>query len=138
MSLLSYNGVFLPYSTATQFDQRALRDESDTDWYLTEFNIKAQCVVNKNYLGLLAPDLAPGGVPVTDNAAAIMAAIRTRLMQHRRRLSFTFNGVELIPQPQQGVPGTVDAQNGPKPQSCQIVQLTNVTFLIVYHIIARY
>jgi hypothetical protein len=85
-----------------------------------------------------------------------MRAIRKDLMQQRRTLSFTFNGVELIPAATAGANanyqlgteggnsennsggGTVDARNGPMPQSCTITPLTNTTFLIVYHITAWY
>lgn len=136
MSLITYNGVSLPYSETTRFNQRAVRDESDTDWYLTEFDIETTTLVNANYLGLLAPDInVTGG---TRNTADIMNVIRTRLLTHRKKLSFTFNNVELIPQPIQGNAGTCDAANGPKPQRCQIIQLTDATFIISFHIIAHY
>jgi hypothetical protein len=92
--------------------------------------------VNVNYLGMLAPDLTiPNG---TQNPADIMNVIRTRLMRHRRKLSFKVNGVEMIPQPQNGNKGTVDADNGPKPQYCTPLMLTDTTFMVQYQIIARY
>lgn len=137
MSAITYNGVGLPYAFTTQFQQEALYDDvGQTDWYLTKFDIQAQAVVNANYISLLAPDLAVEGASA--NAANIMQAVRTRLLQPRRELSVTFNGHELIPQPTAGQQGVVDARNGPMPQSCNIVQLNNETFLILYHIIAHY
>lgn len=125
-------------SETTTFSQDVVRDESGTDWHLTKFEIKTACIINANYLAMLAPDLFVAGNPVTSNPADIMAVVQPRLMQHRRDLSFTFNGVELIPRPQQGLTGTVDAMNGPKPQSCTYTLLTNTTFLMTYYIIAHY
>lgn len=73
------------------------------------------------------------------NAADIMRTIRNKLLQPRRQLSFTFNGIELIPTNDPNVtPGVVDAKNGPQPQKCVITQLTSTTFLITYHIVAHY
>lgn len=138
MSLLSYNGIYFPYGATTDFVQEALRDDlSDTDWYCTKFDISTQAVVNINYLQLLAPDLV--NLPREGRGPAdIMDVIRTRLIQHRRSLAFTFNDRNLIPSVQNGLPGTVDAQNGPKPQYCKIDQLTDTSFLITYRIIAHY
>src|SRR5690606_6277255 len=56
----------------------------------------------------------------------------------RKTLSFKFNNYELIPQVQRGTNGSCDAVNGPQPQDCQILQLTNETFLILYRITAQY
>jgi len=106
---------------------------------LTRFDIKVDCIINANYLNQLGV-LLNNGLPATDNAAVIMKAIRDKLMQRRKQLSVTMNGQELIPQNQQGVANdaSVDAQNGPIPQSCIITDLTNVTFSLHYHIIASY
>ncbi len=67
-----------------------------------------------------------------------MAVVRSRLLQQRKPLQYTFNGFDLIPRAQQTTVGTVDAKNGPQPQSCNIIYLTNNTFLVRYHIIAHY
>lgn len=143
MSLLNYNGITLPYPITTGFSQNVLYDpEGGVDWYCTQFDISVQAILNVNYLSTIF-NSALIGAAAADNAALIMDAIRTTLLQPRRTLSFKCNGVELIPQ-QQGVDGTpigsgtVDAQNGPKPQSCVITQLNSVTFLINYRIIAHY
>lgn len=141
MSIYAYGDgstkVTLPYAVTRRFVQEVLYDESDTDWYVTRFDIEVECVINANYLSQIAPDLVVAGRPVTDNAAAIMDVIRTRLSKPRKTLSVQFNGVELIPQ-KAGVVGTVDAMNGPKPRNCQILQLTNVTFLVVWNVVAHY
>ncbi len=137
MSLVTYNGISLPYSNFIRFKQEAMRDEmSDTDWYLQKFDIEVQCLIDVDYLAALAPDLIGFLTPI--NPAGIMQAIRARLMVHRKTLSVTFNGQELIPKIQQGITGTVDAQNGPKPQDCTFVEMTNKLFVMRYHIIAHY
>lgn len=131
MSSFTYHGVTLPYVNITRFAQDAVREESDTDWILTKFDIEAASVVNDNYLSLLAPGLS------TTNPCDIMNSIRTLLLKPRQALSVKFGGVELIPAATGGS-GTVDAMNGPKPQSCRIIQMSNTTWLILYHIVAHY
>lgn len=139
MSIVRYNGITLPYANTVQFRQEAVYDDTgSTDWYCTKFDIRVQSTIHAAYMGMLAPELVDGGAPVTDNAAVIMAAVRTTLLQPRRTLSFTFNGEELIPQAQGSNAGTVDAQNGPMPQSCTVIKLNNITFLVDYHITAHY
>lgn len=143
MSVVAYNGVVLPYSRITSFRQEVLREEGDTDWYLTKFDVTCECVINMEYLSLILPDISanPAQGP-SSSVADIMNVVTFRLMQHRKTLSIKFNGTELIPQPPVGGPrvvaGTVDAFNGPKPQSCVPVTFTDNTFLVVYHIIAHY
>ncbi|MDO8671338.1 MAG: hypothetical protein Q7O66_07890 [Dehalococcoidia bacterium] len=136
MSAISYNGIFLPYAYTTQFRQESKYDESDTDWFCTKFDIQVEAIVNADYLPLLLPSL----VGKTDNAAVIMRAVYQSLMQPRRTLSVQMNGVELIPQATAagGNKGTVDAQNGPRPQFCSITQLNTTNFLILWHVIAHY
>ncbi len=110
----------------------------------TKFDITVQSIINVEYLSLLATQLLDAGNPATHNPAEIMKAVRSRLLQQRKTLSYKFNDVELIPAKQSRdgsentLPGTVDAKNGPLPQSCIINTLTNTTFLITYHIIAHY
>lgn len=141
MSVIQYNGVVLPYAFFTNFDQQPLYDDQGgVDWYVTKFDIKAQAVLNFEYLGAIAPEL----VGRTTNPADIAKFIRERLLQPRRILSVQFNGVELLPQRQVNASGTmigtgeVDAKNGPQPQSCTLTQLTNTTFLATFHIVAHY
>lgn len=135
MSVISYNGITLPYSSTTTFDQSPVRDEmGQTDWCGTKFDIQVQCILNINYMSTIAPSYT-SATPA--NAADVMKLIRYDLLQHRKSLSFKVNGVELIPQ-KAGVQGTVDIRNGPIPQSCVINQLTTETFLVTYHVIAEY
>lgn len=135
MSIFAYNGVTLAYPHFIDFNHIPVRDpQSDTDWHLERYDIKVQTIINLDYLSTIAPDL----VGVVANAAEIMQAIRYRLQLHRCQLSVTFNGKEYIPIRQGGNDGYVDAKNGPKPQLCQLFEMTNTSFLLNYHIIAHY
>lgn len=134
MSQVIYNGVTIPYAFHTSFRQEVVYDDmGGTDWTCTRFDIEIQAVINSDYANMIYPALEG----VTDNAAVFMKAIRTALLQPRRQLQVTFNGVDLIPAATAGL-GTVDVKNGPKPQHCNITQLTNTTFLVSYRIIAHY
>ena len=150
MSVVTYNGVSLPYPLAVDFQQDVVYDDvSGTDRYLTKFDIKVQTYITSNYLSLLYPTLLNSvGDPLTINPAAIMKIVRQKLLQPRKTLSYKMNGVELLPLNQNAasspgaatepIIGTVDAKNGPIPQSCNIVNLTNSSFLMTFHIIAHY
>ena len=133
MGQLVYNGVSLPYPFTTQFSQQGVGDDSDTDLVYTRFDIRTISLVNANYLAVLLPDIT-GLTSVVD----MMTLLRQRLLARRRALSYTFNNVELIPQPPPPQQGTVDARNGPIPQHCEITQLTDTTFIIDYRIIAHF
>lgn len=139
MSLLTYNGIQLPYGHTTQFFQEAVTDESGTDWYCTRFTIRVQTIVNPNYITSLVPDEADREIlgDSLNDPAMIMNLIRSQLLRKRRRLSFVVNGVEMIPQVDANV-GTVDVRNGPDPKSCNIFTLTADTFLVDYLIVAHY
>ncbi len=139
MSRLRYNRVTLPYTETVHFRQESVYDEvGGVDWFLTKFDIRVQAIINSNYLSDIAPALLnDANQPLTDNAAAIMKLIRVDLMKPKQALSFKFNGFELLPESPAQQP-FVDARNGPQPQSCEIIQFNNCTFMIVYHIIAHY
>lgn len=134
MSVIIYNNVQLPYSNTTQFLQQSVYEESDTDRILTKFDITTQCLINSSYAAQLSPVLAG----LTQNPADFMAWVRQKLLAQRQTLSVVVNGVELIPQPQVGQIGTVDAKNGPQPQYCQIIALNDTLFLVNYRIVANY
>ena len=145
MSIATYNSVQLPYAHITQFEQKVMYDEEGhTDWYVTQFDIRIQTVINVDYLASLAPSLL-GNVSAS-NPAAVMVAIRKALLTPRKQLSLKFNGIELIPQISTTSPGnttttiktSVDAQNGPQPQACTFHMMTNTTFLLTWHVIAKY
>ncbi len=137
MSLLSYNTVVLPFPYLTRFDQEAVWEDSGTDFYLSRFNIGCRCVVNSNYLPLLAPSLVKAdGTLVTTNPADIQNIIYQKLMTPRSALSLKMNGVDLIPTSVGG--GTPDAKSGPHPQRCTFTTLTNTSFIMQWDCIAHY
>ncbi len=139
MSKIRYGGVTIPYAFTTSFRQEAVYDElGGTDYYVTRFTIECQGILNTAYIAEICPDLViQAGMDFTDNAGDLMNIIRKRLLKPRQDLSITVNGVELIPKIT-GLPGTVDSQNGPKPQHCTITPLTTKTFLLTYEIQAEY
>lgn len=122
------------------FARKALYEESRTDWYVTQFDIRIQCMLNMSYLNV---NTTPGGVgiirPVNlTKPANIVNLLWTMLMTPRKKLSYNVDGVEMIPQSQANLTGGVDAMNGPQPQHCNIMQLTPTSFILDYHIIAHY
>lgn len=133
MSLVIYNGISLPYAYHTHFQQEAVYDESGTNWIATKFDISIQCVLNTNYVTIIDPTVAAGANPAT-----IMATIRRKLLKPRQQLQIIVGGVNLVPNLQAGNKGYVDAMNGPQPQSCQIAELTNTTFLVVWRVTANF
>lgn len=135
MSLLCYNGVSLPYMTTTAFSQEAEYDESDTDLMVTKFDITVQGVLNTAYINSIDPTM--GTDSSVNNPAAINNWIRSKLLAPRRYLSFKVNDTEMIPRVL-SQRGTTDSLNGPRPKLCNIIWLTNSTFLIQYRIVAKY
>jgi hypothetical protein len=136
MSLVTYNGVVLPYPMHSQFSQEAVKDESGTDWMYLKFDIAVQCVVSSDYMRLLLPDLE--GVRNPDSPAAVMTIVRTRLMEQRKKLSVIVNGVELIPRSPNGVTIGIDAKNGPEPKTVDITALNSEAFIVTFRIVAHY
>ncbi len=136
MSAMTYNGVNFPYVMVTRFTQTAVGDDQgDTDWCYLKSDLTVQAILNLCHLPMIAPDVAAGAAKNPQDVANL---IRSRLLQRRRRLSFTFNGINMIPEPQAGLDGVVDARNGPIPQSCDWVELNNTTILFNYNIIAHH
>jgi len=138
MSLLTYNGIPLPYPFTTNFEMSPIRDSSDTDWYATKFDITIHTLLNSEFLNSLSALLYNFGEPLTNHSGDILLNLWSTLMKHRRSLSFVVGGVEMIPQPQGKNAGTVDVMNGPKPQSCKLTRITDTTIALDYHIIAHY
>lgn len=146
MSEVIYNGVSLPWPFYTRFNQEAVYDQSpsggNTDWIGTKYDIEIMATVNFNYLGMLCSELQNAdGTPKTTNPVDIIRIIKWKLLQPRRSLSILYNGQELIPVTQQGMAranSPSDSDNGPKPQSVNITQMTEALFLIQFHVIAMY
>lgn len=139
MSQFFYNGVVLPAPLISNFEQRSTYDElGGASWQIVKYDIRLQSIFNFAYKDALTFSIPADLAAFCTDAPTLMKAIRKLLLQPRKLLSVSFNGFELIPLEQNDLPGTVDAQNGPKPQSCTIKMLTNESFLVDYHIIAHY
>lgn len=141
MSVLIYNGVTLPLAFCTRFEQTALGDEmSDTDWYMNQYDIQVQSIINVDYLSVMLPAATLASVNLAGgvtNAADLTRVVYPLLMARRKSLQYLFNGINLIPVVDQNA-GTADSQNGPVPKRCSIQELTNSQFLLTYHITANY
>lgn len=134
MASITYNGVSLPFPLHTSFQQEAVYDEvGQTDRIYTKFDITVQALINTDYQSSIIAGIAANSPPST-----IMKAIRQRLLQQRKQLVITSNGVDLIPAAMTGNAGTIDAKNGPQPQYCHITALTEETYLISWKVIAHY
>lgn len=136
MSVFRYNGVTLPFPHVTSFDQSTVMDESNTDWMYTKLDITLQCSFSPGYLNYINATELNG--TTVGNPLDIMKTIRAKLLKPRKSLVYTINNRSLIPGAPDGVTGTVDARNGPQPQSCRIIECGHDTFLCQYHIIAHY
>lgn len=133
MSIVSYNGITLPYAIATDYHWDAIGDDmGDTDWVYSKLTLSVQTVIHYAYLATYGLNLN------TTNPADIQNALHSKLMQRRKTLSYRIGEVETIPQAQTGLSGTVDARNGPIPQRCLFTNLTNTSFLMTYSLIAHY
>lgn len=133
MAHFTYNGVSMPFCMHTNFSQEPVYDElGSTDRMYTKFDIAIQAVLNTAY-----NNDADSTQAANADLPTFMKNLRAKLMTPRRQLSVTVAGTELIPDPisQSQI---IDARNGPFPQSCQIIKLTNTTFLITFRIIAHY
>lgn len=136
MSQLTYGDVILPYVMTNDFRQSAVFDDmGGTDWIYTRFDITCTALISNDYMSLLSDGLTLSN---PESAAEAMKVVRHKLLQPRKTLSFVFNGVELMPTSQDGLPGTIDARNGPQPQHCSIIQLTDRMFIISWSCVAHY
>ncbi len=131
--LVSYNGIYLPYSQMSSFRCEYVYDESKTDKLYTRFDIGVQCLITSEAMDMLAPDLEGR----TTSPADIMRHAELRLREPRKTLSVKFNDVEYIPG-KAGVPGTVDAANGPQPQDVTFLQMNNTTWMVTFRVVAHY
>ena len=136
MSNLVYNDVALPYPLTTQFSQESVYDpQGGTDWIVTKYDIIVDGILNLELLETMIIALNP---PDMTSPAELMKLVRLRLMKPRKRLRYTVNGVDLIPDRQTNAEGSVDAKNGPQPQYCNITQVTSETFLFSYRVITHH
>ncbi len=134
---LAYNGIIFPYPNVIRYSQRPVRDDSDTDWGCTEFDIQAQFTIHANYLPIMAPELADAWGDGNAPASNITRYLRERLYQHRKALSLSIMGQEQIPHVD-GNEGTVDSMNGPKVMACEMQYLSETSWLLTFHVTTWY
>lgn len=138
MPAISYNGIEFPFAQTMSFEQNAMLDPTgNTDFFVEKFDITVQSIFTADVLPLLFPNMPSQVNGVEATAADIMDVVRSKLLKPRRAFSVTCNGQELIPG-KAGVEGTVDAQNGPIPQFCNVTQLTDTAFLVTWKVVACY
>ena len=137
MSIVSYNGITLPYPLHSSFEMSTGYDESNTDWVYTNLNISVQCLINKAFFSIISTQLDPA---LGADIAQGIRYIRSKLLQPRKTLSVKVGGQDLVPSRQNKEAGgrTVDARNGPQPVSCTLTKLNDNTFLMTYTIKASY
>src|SRR6516162_4666028 len=132
MSELTYNGVALSYIRTREFRQEPVfnGDVQNQDYLYTHYHIAVECAFNVN----LAPTILADPDPMTT-----MTRVRAALMVPRAALAFTINGVNLQTQPAGGVASAqagrlTDANNGPIPRGCNILKISENTFIVQFSI----
>ena len=133
MSKVSYNGINLPYPLHSEFRMESLYDESGTDRTYLKIAATVQCLISIDMRETI-------GISISDgiNVVGMMKAMRNKLNQQRRTLAIEVGGRDLVPVPQAGAAGTVDAKNGPQVKSCIINQFTDQSFLVTFSVEAHY
>lgn len=122
MTQLVYNNITLAAITTPQFSQEAVYDASHSDYLYTKYTIGVKAVFN--------PAFAPsaGG---SETPAQTMLRVKNCLMTQCQQLVFSMgNGTQLIKNPADGVPE--DVKHGPFPLKCNIIEITEATFLVDY------
>ena len=140
MSIVRYNGISLTYPLHSAFSMETVFDPSGTDLMYTKIDATVQCLINRDFFSTIDSSLLSGVNPKGDLAGS-MRWIRFKLMQARKDLTISVGGTNLIPPRQTKDAGggrTVDARNGPQPQSCVITKMSDNSFLVTYRIIGHY
>lgn len=137
MSIVTYNGITLPYPLHSDFRMETIYDDSGTDRVYTKIDATVQCIINQAYFSQISSAIDPA---FGANIAQATKWIRYQLLQPRKGFSVKVGGQELLPARQSKNQGdrTVDAKNGPQPQSCVLTKLSDNTFLMTFKIIAHY
>jgi len=129
MSIHTYNDITFMAPLHTSFSQECVYDPSDTDREFVKLDVTVQ--------SLVTPDTAAGmGIAGGfDTSAAVMAKyMREKLMVPRKAWSIKSSNVELIP----SHGATVDAKNGPHPQSFNFTMMTEQTFIATFRCIGHF
>ena len=138
MSVVTYNGISLPYPVNSSFTMERIYDESGTDPIYLKIEAMVQCVLGPDYFTMMASGILNSDDSIVDATRYI----RNKLLQPRKALQITVGGNDLIPAKQAKDQGNaqrqVDAKHGPQPISCVITNLTEDTFLLTFRIVGHY
>lgn len=140
MAELTYAGLYFdPAGWETlAFNQEAVYDDSGTDIECVRITIDGRCVITQPFFPTgNAAEGDTGDEGNNDDGAKTTAKMRIirQFMRPRQALSFTVNGVEMIPQLQTS---KIDCRNGPLPQWINVIQVTEKTFICNLRIISHW
>jgi hypothetical protein len=117
---LRYGGVTLRNVLTRSFEQDAVYDESNTDLERHRVRIHVASYVS-SIVSVSENDNRPGAFPqVGNDLASSYQFIKSKLLTPRQSLVYSVGGKPLIT-----VDGNSDVNNGPKPISCNIVQVAS-------------
>lgn len=129
MSTINYNGIDLGYVRTAAIEQRPKTEDSGTDVVWFAYGLKAETLFTVLDDGSGFPDPDPGETTPTE----VMARVRHMLLQPRKALTYKVGDKTLIEvKAQPGSDLALDANNGPKPTACDITQVTESTFRVVW------
>jgi hypothetical protein len=127
MSELKYNGVTISMILTQAFEQDVQYDDSGCDYLYTKMRLRVQGVINE----VLEPS------EVDETPAETLTRVRGCLLSPRQTLIYSAGDIndksqQLIVSPVEGY--NLDANNGPKPISVTLTQVTPVTFICTYEV----
>jgi hypothetical protein len=121
MATLTYNGIVLDTIQTTAFQQEAIYDPSHTDYLYTRVQIGVKAVFNRGN-----QPATPGETP-----AQTMARVRKCLMTQNGVLLYQVGSDIIVQSPLNGT-ASEDVKHGPFPIRCNILELTEATFIVEY------
>lgn len=119
MSLVQYNSVKLELVKVNTFQQRAVYTDDDVDYLYTHYYLSCRCVFHPEATAIFGQD-----------AALSIATLRASLLAPRKTLTFAVGGQTILKSPNLAG-ATVDANNGPHPIACNIIEIHGAKTVIV-------
>lgn len=137
MSILTYNTVPLSMVKTLGVEQRPTYDPSNTDVLWFTYTLRTESIFSVGTAVFGGDSFVPFGLPDLEAGETspheIMARLRHMLLQPRKPLLFQA-GSGLPGEFLLDVSGGLDANNGPKPLRCDIAQLTETTFRVLWDV----
>lgn len=115
MALLTYNGVDLQVEHFTVFEQNPVYSDDGADYLYTHFRIGCKFLWNPE-----ATANAAKALPATS-----IAEVRKKLLESRKHLFIRFEDGQILSSPMVAPNGRLyscDANNGPKPLRCSVME----------------